>query len=104
MAARGHTSRQIAAKAGITDNAVREMARRLGFEIPADKVIGKARQIDSTRVARQTVFALEGAATGLDLIDYDVIDRGEIVDWATSLDESMKELKRFHKRIKEMTQ
>lgn len=105
LAAGGHSSSQIAKELGYASaESLRETARRQGIEILADRVVGRARRIDSTRVARQTVFAVEAAATGLNLINYADVDRSEAADWATSLNESMAELRRFHTQIKEMTQ
>jgi len=102
LAERGYRSRQIADQVGVTEETVRQIARDFGIEIPADRVTSGARRIDSSRVARQTVTTLEGAATGLDLINYDDLDPAELADWATSLTESMRALNRFVKQIKEM--
>lgn len=102
LAAEGYTSRQIASKMGLHPDTIGRIARDFDVEIPADKFTVNARHINSTRIARETVFAIQGAATGLDLIDYDDIDVSEVAEWATSLTESMREINRFVKKIKEM--
>lgn len=102
LAAEGYTSRQIASKIGVTGETVRAIVRDFEVEIPADKFTVNARHINSTRIARETVFAIQGAATGLDLIEYGDIDTSEVAEWATSLTESMREINRFVKKIKEV--
>lgn len=104
LATSGRTSSQIGADLGIAEGTVKNLAREMGVTITADKVLGRARRIDSNRVARETVFALEGAAAGLNLIKYDDLDLAEVADWATSLTESMQAINRFVRRIKEMAQ
>lgn len=104
LAQRGYRSRQMATQVGVTEETVRDIARDFNIEIPADQVAGRTRRIDSNRVARETVFALEGAAAGLGLIDYKDLDDPELASWAISLTESMRALNRFVKQIKEMTQ
>lgn len=104
MAGQGYSSRQIADKVNITAPTVRLIAREHGIDIPADKAIGRTRQHDSNRIARQIVHGLEGTRMSLELINYDQLDRAEAAHWATSLTDSWPALIQFHKKIKEMTQ
>jgi hypothetical protein len=104
LAAQGYTSRQIAEQVGIQPESVRLLARREGIAIPADKVVGGTRHINSTNVAAQTVTALEGLVMGVELINFDHLDLSQASQWADSLSHSLKVLNRFHKRIKETTQ
>jgi hypothetical protein len=104
LAQQGFSSRQIAPKAGVSDVWVRQIARDEGIEIPADKVIGKTRRIDSNRIVESIVTDLEATKASIDLIDYDDLDQGQAGQWANSLDESFKVLNRFRKQIKELTQ
>lgn len=71
------------------------------------ELLRKTRHIDPTRVARETVYALEGLATGVGLIAdlMDQIDREEAAaqEWAASLSDSLRALNRFSKQIKETT-
>lgn len=65
LAAQKYTSRQISHQLNITASHVRELARQHGVEIPADRVMGKTKQIDPERVVRETVYSLEGLRQGL---------------------------------------
>lgn len=106
LAAQGYSSRQMPARVGVTEESVRQIARDYDIEIPADKAIRKTRRLDHFRIAERTVQALEGLATGLELLDYEAleVDRTEAWHWATSLNDSLKALNRFRNQIKEMTQ
>lgn len=103
LAAQGYSSRQMPEKVGVTEETVRQIAREYDIEIPADKAIRKTRRHNSQRIASETVAALEGLAMGVRLINYDELDPGEMRRWADSLTDSMSELRRFHKQIKETT-
>jgi hypothetical protein len=60
LAGQGMTSPQIAARLGVNDGRVRALACEHGITIQADQVVGRARRLDSNRIARQAVHALEG--------------------------------------------
>lgn len=104
LAAQGYSSRQMPEHVGITEKVVRDIARAYGIDIPADKVVGNTRRINSMHVAEQTVTALEGLVIGVELINYDQIDPARASQWADSLTHSLKALTRFRKQIKETTQ
>lgn len=104
LAARGYSSRQIAPKLGLSEQYVRRLISEYDIDIPADKSVRNTRRINSTQVVVNTATALEGLVAGIDLIDYDAIDVQEVRQWATSLTDSLKELRRFVKQIQEMTQ
>lgn len=102
LAGKGWTSTQIAREIGNSEEYVRQLARDNGIDINADRLVG-SRRIDSTKVAREAVYGLDGIATTLRLINYDDIDPSEAAEWATSLTDSIRALNRFAKQIKEMT-
>lgn len=107
LAAEGYTSKQIAEKVGRRDDVVRQVAREMGVEIPADKAIGRSgRAIDPNRVVRETVHAMEGLAMGLGLIidDLSGVDRVEAAAWGKSLRESSRFVTRLIKGLKEIEQ
>lgn len=106
LATAGYSSPQIAEKIGITAITVRRIAREIGVAIPADQAMGtKTRKsIDSNRIVRETVQAIEGLRLGLGLVNYDELDRSEIENWTVSLTESIRVLNRLNKRLKEMVQ
>ena len=104
LAGRGMSSRQIAGQLGIGDHRVRAVAREHGIPIPADAVIGRTRRLDSSRIVRQTVHALEGLVMGVDLADPTELDPAEAAAWAASITRSTRALSRFAHQIKEAFQ
>ena len=105
LAASGHNSRQIADILGYGNVVTfRNFVRTNGIEIPADAVINKARSIDSNRIVRETVHALEGLAMGVQLADLSDLETSQLRDWSASLTDSIRTLTRFTKQIKELTQ
>jgi hypothetical protein len=103
LAARGMTSRQIGARLGIGDGRVRALARQYQITIRADAVVGRSRRLDSNRIARQAVHALEGLAMSVELADLSEIDPAEAPQWAGSLARSLRVLARFARQLKEVT-
>lgn len=102
MAERGYTSRQIAAELGVsTVSTVADIAKRIGVEIHADKVVGKTRRHDSNRIVTETVIALEAAAMAVELVEADALDLDQVETWASSLSNSLRSLNRLAKQLKE---
>lgn len=101
-AGRGLSSRQIAELVSIEDTRVRKVARDAGIQIPADAVVGRQRRIDSNRVVRETVYALDGVAMSVQLVHVDELDRDELAAWTESLTSSTRVLNRFLKQLKEL--
>jgi hypothetical protein len=104
LAGRGMSSRQIADQLGIGDDRVRAVARAHGIAIPADAVLGRTRRLDSSRIVRQTVHALEGLVMGVELADPAELDPAEAAAWAASITRSARALSRFSRQIKEALQ
>lgn len=102
LAAQRYSSRQIAHQLNITAERVRELARRHGVEIPADRVVGKTKQIDPERVVRETVYSLEGLRQGLNLVsteDMDGFTSEQVREWLSSLNESLRCLRHLVKEL-----
>lgn len=104
MAARGSSTRQIAAQLGRHEASIRNQCKTHGIDVPADAVIGKTHRHDSNRVAREIVSAVDGAAFGVDLIDLDALDKSQIAGWVASLTASIRSLNQILKAMKELTQ
>lgn len=100
MAAEGHHRDQVARHLGITREAVNNIARDYSIDFPADSV-GRVRRADSARIVRETVNTLEGLLMALPLVDVDDLDPAEAGEWTASLDQSLRALNRFNKKIKE---
>jgi hypothetical protein len=101
-AAQGCSSRQMADQFGKRDDVVRQIAREHGIEIPADEVVGRTRRLDSNRIVRETVHALEGLAMGAGLVTPADLDKAEIPAWTASLTDSIRALNRLVKTMKEI--
>lgn len=101
LADANHTSRQIAADLKVRVHVVADLARRYGIDIPADAVVGpKTRRINSAKIISQTIDALEGLVSGLDLVDdYDSLDPRDADDWAASLSKSLSALFALRKEL-----
>jgi hypothetical protein len=102
LASHGMTSRQIAERLGIKDARVRAIARQHQITIRADQVVGRARRLDSTRIAREAVHALEGLAMSVPLADLAQIDPALVPEWTASLARSLRVLGRFARQLKEV--
>ncbi|MGH3448835.1 MAG: hypothetical protein ACRDQA_09760 [Nocardioidaceae bacterium] len=100
LAGQGHTSTQIASKVGLTAATVRRGARDRGIPIRADELVGRTRRLDSDRIVAETVRTLDGAAVGLDLIDYTTLDPDQLPDWISSLAASLRTLNRLARQLK----
>jgi hypothetical protein len=102
LAAHGMTSGQIAARLGLGDQRVRQLAREHGITIVADAVVGRARRLDANRIAREAVHALEGLAMSVELADLAQINPALAPEWAGSLTRSLRVLTRFTRQLKEV--
>lgn len=105
LAPSGMSSGQIAREVGVTEETVRDVARRNNITITADEVLrGTRRSIDSNRIVNETVMTLDAMLTPLRLVNFDDLDVEQAENWASSLTNSLRALNRFAKQIKEMTQ
>lgn len=78
MARAGDDSRQMQRALGVSDHSVRQIARNLGIDIPADQVIARTKHLRADRILTEAVSTLEGVAMSLDLVDVWELDRDEI--------------------------
>ncbi len=102
FAPRGHNADQIGnLVGGLTGRRVRELAREAGIDIPGEQVMARTRRIDSNRVVRETVYALEGLALGVQLVNIPELDPAEIDGWASSMTDSLRTLNRLVRNLKE---
>lgn len=99
MAARGFTTRQIAATLDITEPRIAEIAKAEGIVIHADRVMGKTKRIDPNRVIEQMAFQAASITADVDLIDFAAIDRARLPEWLSSLKSSRDQLGAFIRRL-----
>lgn len=104
MAAAGFSTRQIAAEIGLGEQRVAEIAKAEAIDILADRVIGKTRRHDSTRIIEQTVMDAEHLTTAVGLIEFSTLDRLSIPRWIDALVTSRKSLDAFIRRLKQEQQ
>jgi hypothetical protein len=101
FAATGMSSAQIGERLGIGADRVRQVAREHGIDIRADAVLGRTRRLDSNRIVREAVHALEGLAMSIELADPAGLDSAEAGEWAASMTRSIRALSKFARQIKE---
>lgn len=102
LADSGHSAAQIADLLGYASaHTVRNTARNIGVTIQADRAMGRPRKIDSNRVMRETVHALEGLAMGVRLVRVEELDETEIQEWTSSLTKSLQAVNQLVKQMKE---
>jgi len=89
---------------GNQEDLIRRLAKENDIDLIADRAMNYRRRINAATIAERTVSTLEGLASGLALFDpAQVTDHSEAEAWATSVGESMKAFRKFHRQLKEMT-
>lgn len=104
LAGRGYGSRQIAKSVGLSEERVRLIAKSEGFEIAADKTIGKSKRLDSNRIMEKIAMSADTLVDGSELVEYGALDRVEIAAWLVSLTDCREKLGSLIRRLqKEQT-
>lgn len=101
MAAEGYTSHQISDAIGVKNFS--HFKATHGIEVPADAVVGPRTKVDANRVIQESASTLEGVAMGLDLIDAEQIDPDSLEGLCASMYESIRQITKFYKRMKEVS-
>lgn len=104
LANSGLTSPQIAREVGMSEQGLREAARKRGIAFPADKVVGRTRRINPLDVLERIVVSLEGDVSVLGLVTYDDVTREQAAEWLERLAEPLREIRRMQSRLKEITE
>lgn len=97
LAAKGHSTRQIAPLVGVSEQSVFDIARAYGIEIPADAMTKNTRRIRSAEVVDNVIGTLEAATFSLAHVNPSEV-RGEQID---SLIQSINALRKAINKIKE---
>lgn len=105
LARRNFTSPQIADEIGVSAQRVREIARSIDVDIPADAVFnGKFRKVDPNRVIESIVLNAQPSEVSLAHVAYSELDRDRLEEWASSLSDAIRSLTTIKRNIqKELT-
>lgn len=99
LAANQHTSRQIAAAVGMTVTGCRVVLKELGIDVPSDRVTGRTQRHNATRIVDRIVMDASNLTEGVNLIDFDRLDRAQVGEWVRSLYASRDRLNGFIRRL-----
>jgi hypothetical protein len=104
MAGEGHTSIQIASAVGLSEDGCRNALRREGIDVPADRMTRGTHRHDPNRIVERIVMDAENLTEGVNLIDFDSLDRERISEWLKSLAASRDSLGGFIRRLQKEQQ
>lgn len=99
MAGDGHTSRQIAAAVGLSEDGCRNTLKREGIDVPADRAVGHIKRHDSNRIMERIVMDAENLTEGVNLIEFADLNRDQLAEWLRSLSQSRDKLGAFIRRL-----
>jgi hypothetical protein len=99
MAGDGHTSRQIASELGLSEQGCRDILRKEGIDVPGDKVTRGSHRHDANRIVERIVMDAENLTEGINLIDFDQLDRSRLAEWLASLNASRDKFGGFIRRL-----
>lgn len=102
LASEGHIAAQIADELGIGAPQVKKIAKQHKITLP-DAAIGRVRKIDSRKIIEQTVLAIEGAGTGLDLVNMNDLTRTDCAEWTERITESLKPISKLRRKLSEIS-
>lgn len=100
LAAAGHTSRQIAAEVGLSEQGCRATMRNEGIDVPADRITGKLHRHNATRIVETIVMDAENLTSDVNLIEFSDLSAECLQRWIDSLIASHKSLASFIRRLK----
>jgi hypothetical protein len=101
LAKKNLTSPQIADAIGVSPERVRDLARRLEVEIPADAVFGgRFRKVDPNDVIDRIVQTAEVPESALALVAYSELDRDRLEEWVSSLSVAIGSLTTIKRNLK----
>jgi len=105
LALEGNRRAQIAERLNLSEERVSELATAGEIVLP-DAVIGRTPKIKAHQVIEETVSTLEGLTLGLRAIDRVRFEctKEEALEWATSIDASLRVINRVRKQLKEYAQ
>lgn len=99
MAESGHTSRQIASALGVGEEVLRRTLRAEGIDVHADRAVGRIHKHDANRIVDRIVMDAENLTEGVNLIEFEDLDRERLAEWLGSLSASRDKLSSFIRRL-----
>lgn len=104
MAATGHTSQQIAEELGLSAEHVRAECRERDIDITADALVGRSRNLNSTRIVDASVRAVDGIGILFPQIDYGQLHPEDVKGWLPILDDSIRSLTTLRNQLRKVSQ
>lgn len=99
MAADGHSSRQIASAVGLNEEGCRATLRKLGIDVPADRVLGKAKRHQADRILDTIVMDADNLTNEVTLIVFADLEPSRLGGWLQSLKASRDKLGELIRRL-----
>lgn|SRR5262245_1202074 len=85
LAASGASLTQLSATFKISETSIRNILKRAGIDLPADRVMRGCRRLDSTRIMEQTVVDAEALTADIGLITFAELPTDRLADWVARL-------------------
>lgn len=101
MAAEGYTSRQMAPAARLTLPGCRKLLRRLGIDVPADRLVGKSRRHRADRIVEHMAQDAENLTADLALIHFADLDPTRLDTWLATFKAARTHLDGFIHRLQQ---
>lgn len=95
MAREGKDSRQMMEVLGTQDVTIRQMAREIGVDIPADTVTARTKHIRASRVVTEAIGALEGVAMSLELASVWELDRDSVREQRRAMARAVRQISAY---------
>lgn len=104
LAASGHSTSQIAVRLGYSRDGMAEFLKRHGVEVPADAILGRTRNLDSQRIVRATVEAVDGIGILHRQIDFTALNLEDVAGWLAVLDAAIRSLTTLRANLRKASQ
>lgn len=99
MAQAGYTTTQISRTVGMTRSRVTSLAKTLGVEIQASRVVKGRKRLNADRVLDTIVIDASNLTSDISLVQFDALDRKKLAGWVESLKQSRRLLDGFIRRL-----
>lgn len=104
MAGKGNTTQQIATALGYSRDGMRDFLKRHNIDVPADRIVGRTHNLNSTRIVEGAVGSVHGIGMLFEHIVYGDLPAENVQGWLDILNESIRSLTTLRNRLKELSQ